>query len=335
MSVTYPDDNGLRIHVPVVIRSRLREDVATGLRLKQKAIPPRYFYDARGSRLFEEICRQPEYYLTRTEGAILRAHAADILDVVGECSLVELGSGSAVKTRLLLDESVRRGYRLHYVPIDISESMLRATAQRLRADYPDIRIDGLATDYLNGLAALPAAPRRLVLFLGSNLGNFTPAEQEQFFEHLTAVLQSGDYLLLGLDLRKPVETLEAAYNDRAGVTAAFNVNMLRRINRELRADFNLAAFSHLAFYNRQLHQIEMHLRSEVAQEVTIADLGMRVQFRPAETIHTEISRKFDPQEICAQLGSYGLRGCASWTDARRWFLVGVFRYAGSGGGDKR
>lgn len=326
MSTMYSDDNGLRIHVPVIIRSRLREDVATGLRQEQKTLSPRYFYDERGSQLFEEICQQPEYYLTRTETRILRAHVADIFDVVGECSIVELGSGSAVKTRLLFDESTRRGYRLHYIPIDISESMLRETAFSLRDDYPHILIDGVATDYLNGLATLPDTPRRLVLFLGSNLGNFTPTEQNQFFGHLAASLRAGDYLLLGLDLRKPVDILEAAYNDRAGVTAAFNLNILRRLNDELSANFDLSTFSHLAFYNQQWHQIEMHLRSDRAQQVTITDLDMQVHFRQGETIHTEISRKFDPYEICTQLAPYGFSPCAQWTDPRQWFLVSVFRY---------
>jgi L-histidine N-alpha-methyltransferase len=328
MNAISPNDNGLCIRVPVVTRSRLREDVALGLRQKQKALPPRYFYDEQGSQLFEEICQQPEYYLTRTEAAILQTHAADILDVVGACSIVELGSGSAVKTRLLLEESALRGYPLHYIPIDISESMLREAALALKADYPHMRIDGVATDYLNGLAALPDAPRRLVLFLGSNLGNFSLTEQAQFFEQLASSLRTDDYLLLGLDLRKPVDVLESAYNDRAGVTAAFNLNMLRRINRELQANFDLSAFSHLAFYNQRLHQIEMHLRSGTTQEVTITDLDLHVSFRTGETIHTEISRKFDPQEIRLQLAMYGFQLCAQWTDAREWFVVNIFRFLG-------
>ncbi len=328
MSTVSLEKNGLRIRVPVVIHSRLREDVTVGLQQQQKTLPPRYFYDERGSQLFEEICRQPEYYLTRTEAAILTTHAADILDVVGACSIVELGSGSATKTRLLLNEGTRRGYQLHYIPIDISESMLRASAHLLQADYPQIHIDGLATDYFNGLSVLPDASCRLVLFLGSNLGNFTLAEQEQFFGHLAASLQDGDYLLLGLDLRKSVDILEAAYNDRAGITALFNINMLQRLNRELHANFHLANFAHLAFYNRECHQIEMHLQSTAAQEVHLADLGLRVPFRVGETIHTEISRKFDPQEIRLQLAMYGFQLCAQWTDAREWFVVNIFRFLG-------
>lgn len=328
MNTAYPSNGRLRITIPAEIRSQFRDDVAAGLRRAPKTIPPKYFYDHYGSQLFEQICQQPEYYLTRTEAAILREHAADILDEVGACTIVELGSGSAVKTRLLLDECKQRRYRMHYVPIDISESMLRDTASNLAVDYPHIHIDALATDYFNGLAALPNSQGRLVLFLGSNLGNFTPSEQAQLFVHLAGSLQPDDHLLLGLDLRKPVDVLESAYNDAAGVTAAFNLNLLRRINRELKAGFDLSAFSHLAFYNQRLHQIEMHLESSVEQAVTIADLDLRVQFRAEETIHTEISRKFDPAEISVQLALYGFEPRALWTDAREWFLVSLFRFTG-------
>ena len=321
-------DGRLRLKIPVELRSRFREDVAAGLRHVQKAIPPKYFYDQQGSQLFEQICQQPEYYLTRTEAAILAERAADIVDEVGECTLVELGSGSAVKTRLLLDECQRRHHHMRYVPIDISASMLEATARSLTADYPHLYIDALATDYLNGLAALPNSQVRLVLFLGSNLGNFTSGEQAQLFGHLASSLQAGDHLLLGLDLRKPVAILESAYNDAAGVTAAFNLNLLQRLNRELQAGFDLSTFSHLAFYNQQVHQIEMHLRSNLAQEVTIAELDLQISFHAGETIHTEISRKFDPAEISAQLALYGFEPRALWTDAREWFLVCLFRFTG-------
>jgi L-histidine Nalpha-methyltransferase len=328
MNSTHSSDGRLRIIIPVELRSRFREDVEAGLNQQQKAIPPKYFYDRRGSLLFEQICQQPEYYLTRTETAVLREHAADILDQVGECSIVELGSGSSVKTRLLLDECKRRRDYIHYVPIDISESMLRVTAEDLSVAYPHIRIDALVTDYVNGLAALPSSQSRLVLFLGSNLGNFTVHEQAQLFGHLASSLQAKDHLLLGLDLRKPVEVLESAYNDAAGVTAAFNLNLLQRINRELRAGFDLSAFLHLAFYNQLFHQIEMHLQSSLEQEVTIADLDLRARFQAGETIHTEISRKFDPAEIIGQLALYGFQPSAMWTDARKWFLVGLFQFMG-------
>ena len=316
----------LRIRTPVEIHSQFREDVATGLRRSQKTIPPKYFYDAPGSLLFEQICQQPEYYLTRTEAKILRTHAADVVDMVGNCVLVELGSGSAVKTRLLFDEYQRREQALHYVPIDISASMLEESARALTTIYPRLQIDGLATDYGNGLAALPHAQTRLVLFLGSNLGNFTPAEQEELFAQLARTLQQGDYFLVGLDLRKPTAVLEPAYNDVAGVTAAFNLNLLHRMNRELAARFDSSTFTHLAFYNTTQHQVEMHLRSTIAQEVTIAALDMRVAFQPGETIHTEISRKFDPAEVRAQLAHYGFTPRAHWADDRDWFQVSLFQY---------
>lgn len=319
----------LHVSMPVEVHSQFRVDVAVGLRREQKTIPPKYFYDAHGSLLFEQICQQPEYYLTRTEAAILRAHAADIFAEVGECTIVELGSGSSVKTRLLLDESQRRFAAQHYVPIDISSSMLATTAKSLITDYPHLRVDALATDYFHGLAALPESHTRLVLFLGSNLGNFTSAEQSQLFAQLANVLHSGDYFLIGLDLRKRLDVLEPAYNDAAGVTAAFNLNLLRRINRELVGRFDLTAFSHRAFYNPTLHQIEMHLQSEKKQEVTVSDLGLRVPFREGETIHTEISRKFDSAEICAQLADYGFTPRALWTDEARWFLVALFRFRGT------
>ena len=329
MDMQQPLNGRLRISAPVEVHSQFRADVAVGLRCQQKAIPPKYFYDAQGSLLFEQICQQPEYYLTRTEAAILRAHAADIFSEVGECTIVELGSGSSAKTRLLLDESQRRFVAQHYVPIDISPSMLAATAKTLIVDYPHLRVDALATDYFHGLAALPESQTRLVLFLGSNLGNFTSVEQSQLFVQLANVLRSGDYFLVGLDLRKQLNVLEPAYNDAAGVTAAFNLNLLRRINRELAGAFNLAAFSHRAFYNHTSHQIEMHLQSEKKQEVTVSGLGLRVPFRQGETIHTEISRKFDTAEICAQLAEYGFTPRALWTDEARWFLVALFRFLGA------
>ena len=314
----------LRISVPVEVHSQFREDVAIGLRSPQKTIPPKYFYDAYGSLLFEQICQQPEYYLTRTEAAVLREHAADIFAEVGACTLVELGSGSAVKTRLLLDEYQRRFATQHYVPIDISSSMLEATAKSLVVDYPHLHVDGLATDYFHGLAALPESDPRLVLFLGSNLGNFTLAEQHRLFAQLSKVLHEGDFFLLGLDLRKPIDVLEPAYNDAAGVTAAFNLNLLQRINRELAGAFNLTTFSHRAFYNHSVHQIEMHLQSEKEQEVKVSALKLQVPFQKGETIHTEISRKFDVTEICTQLVEYGFTARALWTDAAQWFLVALF-----------
>jgi L-histidine N-alpha-methyltransferase len=324
-------DDRLRIFTPVEIRSFFRDDVAHGLQQPQKTIPPKYFYDEYGSLLFEEICQQPEYYLTRTEAAILKSHAAEMIEAAGDCAIIELGSGSSVKTRLLLDECQRRGYLTQYIPIDISASMLEAAARSLTTEYPRLRIEALAADYVTGLSALPSALRRLVLFLGSNLGNFSLAEQDQLFARLTTALHPGDFLLIGLDLRKPITIIEPAYNDAAGVTAAFNLNLLQRMNRELQADFNLSTFSHIAFYNREHHQIEMHLRSECDQQVTIRDLGLRTPFQQGETIHTEISRKFDLDNVTAHLSRFGFQLRRHWTDVRAWFAVCLFQFAHRGG----
>ena len=326
---SHTNGSRLRIRTPVEIHSQFREDVAIGLRCSQKTIPPKYFYDAHGSLLFEQICQQPEYYLTRTEARILRNHATDVVDIVGNCVLVELGSGSAAKTRFLFDEYQRREQTLHYVPIDISASMLEESARNLTTVYPRLQIDALATDYWHGLAALPNSQTRLVLFLGSNLGNFTLAEQEQLFAQLARTLQRGDYFLVGLDLRKPMTVLEPAYNDAAGVTAAFNLNLLHRMNRELAARFDSSTFTHLAFYNTSHHQIEMHLQSTIEQEVTIAALDLQIALRSGETIHTEISRKFEPAEVRAQLADYGFTPRAQWADDRDWFLVSLFQYTGA------
>jgi L-histidine Nalpha-methyltransferase len=233
-----------------------------------------------------------------------------------------------VKTRLLFDEYQRRGMAIHFVPIDISASMLEESAKNLMAAYPRLQIDALATDYWHGLAALPNSQTRLVLFLGSNLGNFTLTEQAQLFAQLARTLKRGDYFLLGIDLRKSITVLESAYNDAAGVTAAFNLNLLHRMNRELAARFDPSTFTHLAFYNPEHHQIEMHLQSTIGQEVTIADLQFQAAFRAGETIHTEISRKFDAVEIQARLADCGFTPGAQWTDERGWFLVSLFRYTG-------
>jgi L-histidine Nalpha-methyltransferase len=325
---SHTNGSRLRVRTPVEIHSQFREDVLVGLRHPQKTIPPKYFYDAHGSLLFEQICQQPEYYLTRTEAMILRTHAADVVDIVGNSTLVELGSGSAVKTRLLFDEYQQRGMAIRYVPIDISASMLEESARNLMTAYPRLQIDALATDYGHGLAALPNSHTRLVLFLGSNLGNFPLPEQTQLFAQLARTLQRGDYFLIGLDLRKPMTVLEPAYNDAAGVTAAFNLNLLHRMNRELAARFDASTFTHLAFYNTSHHQVEMHLQSTIEQEVTIAALDFKVPFRSGETIHTEISRKFEPAEVRSQLADYGFTPRAQWTDGRDWFLVSLFQYTG-------
>ncbi len=328
MPTEVAESRRLQIVTPRVARSQFCRDVTLGLQQTQKFLLPKYFYDEQGSRLFEAICAQPEYYLTRTEALILKNHAADIVGQTAGTTLVELGSGSSAKTRLLFDEYRRQEQSLHYVPIDISPTMLEETVKGLMKDYPLMSVDPLATDYLNGLSQLPNARRRLVLFLGSNLGNFDIEQQRELFKTLADALHQGDQFLLGVDLRKPVSILEAAYNDVAGVTAEFNLNILRHINREMNADFNLEEFSHFAFYNAAYHQIEMHLRSRREQKVWISDLDLTVPFAEGETIHTEISRKFDAGEIEEQLQQYGFVIQAEWTDPDSLFLLTLFRYGG-------
>lgn len=302
----------------------LAQDVAAGLsQLGQKTLPCQYLYDAHGSRLYEDITALPEYYQARTEATLLQSIAPELRNLLEDLQLVELGSGSSVKTRFLLEAWQARQTWLSYVPIDVSESMLTESARQLVAQYRHLQVIGLCGEYADALAALPPASKRLVLFLGGTLGNFNPAEQTQFFQQLSRAMQPGHMLLLGFDLqphaRKPVAVIEQAYNDAAGVTAAFNQNMLTHINRELGADFNLAQWQHRADYNRTLHQIEMRLQSTCSQVVQIRAINQTVRFSTGDTILTEISRRFDPHQLIAALQSFGLRFVTLWTDPNRYF----------------
>src|SRR5215468_516573 len=288
-------------------RTQLAADVRRGLTATPKRLPPKYFYDDRGSRLFEAICELPEYYLTRTEHALLADIADAVIAATRPAQLVELGSGSAQKTRLLLDALGRANPAAAYVPIDVSESTLRRSAAALRADYPALRVHAIVADYEHGLPRLASAVPRLVAFLGSTIGNFVPPDDVSFLRGFRRRLRRGDHLLLGVDLVKPVEHLHAAYNDAAGVTAEFNRNVLRVLNRELRADFDPARFDHVAFYDPAAAQIEMHLRARAAHTVRIAALDLSVDFAAGETIHTESSRKFTRSSADTMLGAAGFR----------------------------
>lgn len=270
-------------------------EVIQGLTQAPKTLPPKYFYDDRGSELFEQICDLPEYYPTRTEAAILSVYSAEIARLTGPCEVVELGSGSSTKTRILLDAYQKLGYPLRYLPIDISGGILEQSAYELLQDYPRLQIRGLVGTYELALSALEPslASARMICFLGSTLGNLNPLESKQFFTQITATLQPGEYFLLGIDLDKSPAILEAAYNDSQGVTAAFNLNMLSHLNWQFQGDFDLNEFEHLAFYNSQKSQIEMHLRSLRSQTVNLSRLDLKVDLTAGETIHTEISRKFD------------------------------------------
>ena len=306
-----------------------REEVLAGLRASPKRIPPKFFYDQRGSRLFEEICELPEYYLTRTETAILREHAGEIADLIsgasesaagGEPMLIEYGSGAGRKTRILLDALGGRGV---YVPIDISKQHLLASAAGPASAYPRLRVVAVCADYSRPFS-LPSdlsAPgrRRVAFFPGSTIGNLDPNEAGAFLGSVVKLVGPGGALVLGVDLKKDPAVLDAAYNDAAGVTAEFNLNLLRRMNRELGADFDLSAFRHRAFYNEPLGRIEMHLESLRDQTVRFGDHS--IDFRQGETIHTENSYKYSVEETRRLAAKAGFRADLSWTDADRLFSV--------------
>ncbi|MEN9216369.1 MAG: L-histidine N(alpha)-methyltransferase [Gloeomargarita sp. HHBFW_bins_162] len=300
----------------------LGADVVRGLSRHPKTIPSYYFYDQRGSELFEQICTLPEYYPTRTEQGILLNCAQEIADLTGKCDLVELGSGSSRKTRILLTNYTESYGSLTYIPIDVSTSMLQVTALNLLADYPQLSIHALAGVYEAALHALPVSNhQRLLIFLGSTLGNLSPQETGIFLEQIYQSLASGDYFLLGVDLHKDVQVLNAAYNDSRGITAEFNLNILRHLNHKFNGNFNLQKFQHWAFYNQELNQIEMHLISLDDQIVELQDLNLEVSLLAQETIRTEISRKFNRIELTKELSSYGLPVQRVWQDEQEWFAL--------------
>lgn len=304
-----------------VVSSSAGSDVVKGLTQTPKSLPPRYFYDDFGSELFEQICELPEYYLTRTETSILQQSAGEIAQITGSCELVELGSGSSTKTRILLNAYHQFGYSLLYVPIDVSAGMLESSAVALLIDYPTLQVHALAGTYEMALKQLEPTqlPTRMICFIGSSLGNLNPQECDVFFSQITDALQVGEYFLLGVDLQKPKHHLEAAYNDSQGVTAAFNLNMLQHLNRQFEGNFDTTQFEHWAFYNETENQIEMHLRSLRSQTVQLHALNLTVHFEAGETILTEISRKFDLNFIQRELKAKGLVPQRVWTDSNQWF----------------
>lgn len=297
------------------------EDVINGLTQTPKTLPPKYFYDDHGSLLFEKICELPEYYVTRTETQILQNYASEIAHLTGPCEIVELGSGSSTKTRILLDAYQELGHPLHYLPIDISGGILEQSAHSLLKEYPTLHIHGIVSTYETALKHLNPSPlpNRMIGFIGSTLGNLKPEDCHAFFAHVVEALQPGDYFLLGVDLHKSKSILEPAYDDSQGVTAAFNLNMLRHLNRSFAGNFDLSQFEHLAFYNEKEHQIEMHLKSLKNQTVELKTLNLTVEFKEGETIHTEISRKFQFEQIQAELKTLGLVSLKNWTDQNQWF----------------
>ncbi|MQA08749.1 MAG: L-histidine N(alpha)-methyltransferase [Pseudonocardiaceae bacterium] len=305
----------------------LRADVRAGLGSPPKSLPPKWLYDARGSELFEEITALPEYYPTRAEREILRARVDSIAAITGARTLVELGSGSSEKTRLLLDALRRHGTLETFVPFDVSESALREAASALTGDYPDIAVHGVVGDFTEHLALLPAAPARMVVFLGGTIGNLYPDERAKFLRSVRETLRPGEWLLLGTDLVKDPGTLRRAYDDEQGVTAEFNRNVLRVLNRELGADFDVASFAHVARWNGADEWIEMRLRAGRASEVWIPAIDLRVELAEGEDILTEISAKFRRERVSAELADAGFDLLHWWTDEADRFALSVSRAA--------
>ena len=299
------------------LASALRADVLAGLRAVPRSLPPKWFYDAAGSALFERITELPEYYPTRAEREILLGRADTIAEITGAHTLVELGSGSSEKTRLLLSAlragQSRNGLR-QFVPLDVSETALRESAAAIAADYPGLLVHGVVGDFTEHLDLLPGDAPRLVVFLGGTIGNLLPAERAKFLAGLRDVLVPGEWLLLGTDLVKDPDVLVRAYDDTAGVTAEFNKNVLRVINRELGADFDPDRFEHVACYDKENDWIEMRLRSAGRQQVHVPALELTVEFADGEELRTEVSAKFRREGIEAELRAAGLELAYWWTD---------------------
>jgi dimethylhistidine N-methyltransferase len=310
--------------LPQNAQEQFAADVLAGLTAAPKRVPPKYFYDADGSALFEQITELPEYYPTRCEMAILREHAGDIAQLIPQgAALIEFGSGSSKKARILLGAAADK--LAAYVPVDICREMIEQEAAELRPDFPQVKVLPVCAD-ITQMFPLPgeakAAPMRVGFFPGSTIGNFEPHEAAAFLRHAGKILGASARLIVGADLIKPAEVLHAAYNDAQGVTAKFNLNLLIRINRELNGTFKPACFEHHAFYNRERHRIEMHLASLKRQKVKVA--GETIDFRAGETIHTENSYKYSVESLGALARGAGWRPLQTWTDVRKYFCIQVF-----------
>jgi len=299
---------------PDALRETLEADVRAGLGATPKTLPPKWFYDARGSELFDEITRLPEYYPTRREAAILQAHAGEIAALSGADTLIELGSGTSEKTRLLLDALRDAGTLRRFVPFDVDESVLTMASKQIVEEYPDVDVHAVVGDFEHHLPLLPTGGRRLVAFLGGTIGNLLPDQRAVFLATLASTLAPGDGLLLGTDLVKDPARLVAAYDDAQGVTADFDKNVLRVLNRELDGDVDVDAFEHVAVWNAEDEWIEMHLRSVRDQVVRLRALDLEVRLAEGEQVRTEISAKFREQRVADELAAAGLELQHWWTD---------------------
>ncbi|MEO6143101.1 MAG: L-histidine N(alpha)-methyltransferase [Dermatophilaceae bacterium] len=303
----------------------LRRDALVGLTSNPRWLPPKWFYDARGSDLFEEITRLPEYYPTRSESSILSAHAADIARLTGAHTLVELGSGSSEKTRVLLDALRDEGSLAQYVPLDVSESALRDAVKAIHEDYPMLAIRGVVADFTEHLDRIPGQTPRLVAFLGGTIGNLLPHERAVFLRELHKTLATGDWILLGTDLVKGPDVLVPAYDDAGGVTADFNRNVLAVLNREMGANFDLANYEHVAIWDARNEWIEMRLRAVAAAEVTLPELALDIVLEAGEEIRTEISAKFRREGLERELANAGYSLDFWWTDPKGLFALSLAR----------
>jgi L-histidine N-alpha-methyltransferase len=304
--------------------STMRDEVRAGLTAPQKSLPSKYFYDARGSELFEKITELPEYYQTRTELAILQSLAAPLADEHRWSEVVEIGSGSSKKTLTILDALNERGLLKRFVPIDVSESILRESARTLLQRYPELRVQGVIGDFMVHLGNVPPPQgRRLVIFLGSTIGNLDAPQRLEFLRSVRAMLGPEDHFLVGMDLVKDIAVVEAAYNDSQGVTAEFNRNVLRVVNRELNANFVPEAYRHLSFFNVVASRIEMHLVPDSPQKVVIRDLDLAIECLPEETIFTEISCKYTEASARAALVEAGLELAGWYSDPKQLFGVAL------------
>jgi L-histidine N-alpha-methyltransferase len=304
----------------------LAEDVLDGLTRPFKELPPKHFYDARGAELFDQICELPEYYPTRTERAILEQSAAEIAELTGAIELVELGSGTAAKTRVLLDALYAAGTLYRYIPVDVTEGMVRDCAEELTREYPGLRVHGVIGDFERHLDHVPpAVGPRIVAFLGGTIGNFPPGSRRRFLREIARLLGPEDHLLMGTDLVKDPRVLEAAYDDAQGVTAEFNRNVLRVLNRELGADFDPDDFDHVALFDTEHEWIEMRLRARREHTTVVRGLDLPVHFDAGEDLRTEISAKFTPERLEGDLAAAGLELVRWLTDPEELFALTLSR----------
>jgi len=308
---------------PGALAAQMARDVRAGLTGEPKTLPPKYFYDARGSQLFDQITRLPEYYPTRTERAILEARVHDIARLTAAETLVELGSGTSEKTRLLLEALTSAGTLQRFVPFDVDPAVLEGASAAVAQEFPTLEVEPVVGDFERHLRELPQHPRRLLAFLGSTIGNLDPGQRATFLGHVRRTLTSGDALLLGTDLVKDPARLVAAYDDARGVTADFNKNVLSVLNRELGADFDLDAFAHVAVWDAGREWIEMRLESVWAQPVRLEALDLELQFQEGEQVRTEISAKFRREGITEELAAAGMGVTHWWSDKDSDFALSL------------